>query len=167
MRVDLDTTIRELARRVLGYCILRTGDPGLAEDVAQESLAALVSRWRRHGPPDAPDAFVFAIARRRAARALLRQRLWLSLDRARAQPSDKPDVEASLIERSERDRVIAALSRLPRRDRDLLLLLTAGELPLNQAAGVLGISLSAAKMRAHRARARLRALLEDDRVSPR
>jgi tetratricopeptide (TPR) repeat protein len=97
--VDLDATVRDLARRLLGYCLLRTGDRGLAEEIAQDCLAALVHRWRRHGRPESPEAFVFAIARRRAARAPLRRRLWLPLDRLHGQRDQTPDIEARLIQR--------------------------------------------------------------------
>ena len=63
--VDLERTIGELAPRVLRYTNARLGDPALAEDVAQESLAALV-RACRNGAPRFGEAFVFAIARSRA-----------------------------------------------------------------------------------------------------
>lgn len=44
-------------------CRTKTNDQGLAEEIAQENLAALVPRWIRKGPPDSAVAFVFATAR--------------------------------------------------------------------------------------------------------
>ncbi len=158
--MDLDAAVRDLAPRLLGYCVLRTGDRGLAEDIAQEALAALVRRWRRQGPPDSPAAFVFAIARRRAARAVVRRRLWLPLEAIRQEPARWVDPEEALVERHERRRLMLALARLRRRDREVLLLVAVGGLSLNEAATTLGTTLSAAKMRALRARRRLRELLE-------
>jgi hypothetical protein len=38
----------------------------MAEDIAHDALTGLVRRWRNHGPPDSPEAFAFAIAKRRA-----------------------------------------------------------------------------------------------------
>ena len=159
--MDLDSAVHELAPRLLGYCFFRTGDRSLAEDLAQESLTALVQRWRQHGAPESPAAFVFAIARRRAARAILRRRLWLPLNLASANASTSADPESDLVFKTERQRVLVALSGLAAKDRDVLLLVTVGELPLNEAAAALGITTSAVKMRALRARRRLRELLEN------
>jgi len=159
--MDLDSAVGELAPRLLGYCFFRTGDRSLAEDIAQESLTALVQRWRRHGPPGSPAAFVFAIARRRAARAILRRRLWLPLNLVSGNASTSADPEADLVLRTERHRVLVALSCLTGKDRDVLILVTVGQLSLNEAAAALGITTSAVKMRALRARRRLRQLLEN------
>lgn len=159
--MDLDSVVRELAPRLLGYCFFRTRDRSLAEDLAQESLAALVQRWRQHGAPDSPVAFAFAIARRRAARAVLRRRLWLPLSLVSGNASTSGDPEADLVLRAERNRLLAALSDLGTKDREVLLLVTVGELTFNEVATALGITTSAAKMRALRARRRLRQLLEN------
>src|SRR5262249_39600755 len=71
--------VEEIAPRLLRYCLGETGDRGLAEEAAQEGLAALVQRWRRQGPPESPAAFAFAVARRRAWRLKLRRRLFAPL----------------------------------------------------------------------------------------
>ena len=160
--MDLHGTIRELAPRVLRYAIARTGDPSVGEDVAQESLAALVRHWRRAGPPESAEAFVFSIARRRAVRAMVRQRLWVPIERAFGHRDGAPDPEARTLARAEHERVRAALARLPPRDREALLLVALGELPVAEAAATLHLSVSALKMRVHRARKRLALELEDD-----
>ena len=64
------------------------------------------------------------------------------------------------MSRTELGRTLAALRRLSGKDREALLLAAAGELGLGDTARVLGISLSALKMRIHRARKRLQQLLE-------
>jgi DNA-directed RNA polymerase specialized sigma24 family protein len=56
--------------------------------------------------------------------------------------------------------MLACLTRLPRRDREALLVVAVGGLGTHDAAEALGISVSAVKMRTLRARQRLRALLE-------
>jgi len=160
--VDLDSVVRELAPRVLRYAVARTGDASLGEDVAQESLAALVRHWRRAGPPESAEAFVFSIARRRAVRANVRRKLWVPIERVFGRRDGAPDPEARTLARAERDRVRTAVARLPRRDREALLLVALGELPTAEAAATLGLSVSALKMRVHRARKRLALELEDD-----
>jgi RNA polymerase sigma factor (sigma-70 family) len=159
--VDLDGIVVELAPRVLRYVSARVGDASLAEEIAQESLAALVSRWRKAGPPESPDAFVFSIARRRAGRAVLRRRLHLPLDHASDARAVGPSPEANAVSRAERARVVSALARLPYRDREAILLVAVGSLSMADAAAALGLSVSAVKMRVSRARVRLAALLED------
>jgi len=159
--VDLDAAVRELAPKLLGYCLLEAREPSLAEEIAQDALTALVQRWRRYGPPDSPAAFVFAIARRRAARAAVRQRLWLPLENAFGRRDGRANPEQAVVSSSERAWVLRALSRLRQPDRQVLLLVTVADLGMEEAARLLGISLSATKMRALRARQRLREVLEE------
>ncbi len=158
--VDLDGVLDELAPRLLRYAIGRTSDHGLGEEVAQEALTALVQRWRRHGPPDSPEAFAFAVARRRAGRAVARRRLWLPIEAIGLRPATTPDPEDEAMSNAAARAVRAALSRRSRRDRESRLLVTAGELDTAGAARVLGISESGVRMRTMRARRRLAALLE-------
>jgi RNA polymerase sigma-70 factor (ECF subfamily) len=159
--MELETAVRELAPQLLRYSLGRTGDVSLAEEVAQDALAALVQRWRRSGPPDCPAAFAFAVARRRAGRLMLQRRLLEPLHALLDSRSPLPDPERRVTLRTELDRTLAALRRLPARDREALLLVGAGDLGPTEGAGVLGISVSALKMRVHRARQRLQELLED------
>jgi RNA polymerase sigma-70 factor (ECF subfamily) len=159
--VDLDGTVAELAPRVLRYANARLGDPALAQDVAQESLAALVRACRNGGAPESAEAFVFAIARRRAVRAAWRRRLWAPLELAFGAKTDAPSPEARAIAQDEAARVRAALARLSSRDREAILIVAVGGLAMADAAAALGLSVSAVKMRVSRARARLAALLEE------
>jgi RNA polymerase sigma-70 factor (ECF subfamily) len=75
--------------------------------------------------------------------------------------SPLPDPERRATLRTELGRTLAALRRLPGRDREALLLVGAGELGPTEGARVLGITVSALKMRLHRARKRLLQLLEE------
>jgi RNA polymerase sigma factor (sigma-70 family) len=159
--VTLDDVVRDLAPKLLGYCRLETGDPSLAEEIAQDTLTSLVQRWRKYGPPDSPAAFVFAIARRRSARAMVRRKLWRPIEEVFGLRDGGANPEQKAVRSGERARVARALSRLRHGDREVLLLLTVWDLSMEDAAGTLGISLSAAKMRALRARQRLRELLEE------
>jgi RNA polymerase sigma-70 factor (ECF subfamily) len=159
--VTLDDVVRDLAPRLFGFCHLETGDRSLAEEIAQDTLTALVQRWRRFGPPDSPAAFVFAIARRRSARAMVRRRLWRPIEEALGSSNGGQSPEQAAVASDERARVLRALSRLRHFDRQVLLLVTIGDLGMEEAARALGVSLSAAKMRAMRARQRLRELLEE------
>lgn len=127
--------------------------------MAHDALVALVQRWRRHGPPDSVEAFVFAIARRRATRVVLRQRLLVPIEHLIGRRDGGRDPEAQTIDKSERDRAFAAIARLPPRDREALLMVVAAGLDTATAATAIGISHSAFKVRTFRARRRLAALL--------
>lgn len=153
--MHLETLLSELAPPLLRFTLGLTGERVVAEEAAQEALAALVARWRRHGPPENPAAFVFAIARRRARREQQKRRLLAPLTALfeRLAPGPGPEVQATT--RSELATTLAALDRLPRPEREALLLVAAGERSGGEAAALLGISLSALKMRLHRARRRL------------
>ena len=102
--MDLDAAAAALAPRLIAYALARTACRATAEDIAQEALAALVRRWRRHGAPDSPDAFVFSIAKRRAGRANARRMLLAPLDALRstagAEPSSEQAAGVSQINRA-------------------------------------------------------------------
>ncbi len=163
--MDLESTVRDLAPRLLRFCRGWAVGPEAAEEAAQEALAALVARWRRSGPPDSPEAFVLAIARRRAVRSAIRGRLLAPYhvlgdgrESARAiDPGEGPEARAAA--RAELTRTLAALRTLSDRDRQAILLVAAAELSTEQAAAVAGVSRSAFKMRVHRARRRLTEIL--------
>ena len=164
MGMDLDEAVGELAPRLLRYCHARTGNPRLAEDVAQEALTALVHRWRRQGAPDSPEAFVFAIARRRAARALFRQRLLVPIEVLLGRSDGHPDPERQVVERRDREALLSAIAALRPKDREALLLAATGGLDTASAARVLGVSESAFKVRTFRARKRLTELRRQGNV---
>ncbi len=165
--MDLENAIRELTPGLIRYCAARTGDGSLAEEIAQESLAALVHRWKKHGAPDAPQAFVFAVARRRAARAMLGRRLLLPLDFLLGSRDHTPDPEAAILNKSGCASIVRALEQLSACDREAILMVAVGSVKTTEAARVLGISESALKMRTLRARERLRALMEDEHAPSR
>lgn len=159
MIVDLDEVLRTLTPRLIRYACGRAGDIGLGEEIAQDALTALVQRWYRHGPPEAPEAFAFAIARRRAWRALLKRRLLVPLSAVALHIDRGLDPEAQAMAHVNGRAVRTAIARLPRRDREALLLVAAAELSSAEAARTLGVSDVAFRMRVSRARRRLAELL--------
>jgi RNA polymerase sigma-70 factor, ECF subfamily len=135
------------AQRVLG------AQPA-AEDAAQE---ASLQAWRHHGQcrtPEHPEPWVAAIARREALRALPRPTEPLD---ERAEPVDA-GYEGQAIRRLD---VSRAVGTLPPVDRRLLLARYWADCTQEQAAELLGMPAGSAKVRLHRARARLREALAD------
>lgn len=159
--MELDAVARALAPRLIGYALARTGRLDTAEDVAQDALTALVRRWRQSGPPESPDAFAFAIARRRASRVVARRALTAPLDVIRGIAGTEPSAEHTSEHRAELVVVRSALRSLSRSDREALLLRSVGELSFEHIAAVVGASPAAVKMRISRARRRLAALVQE------
>jgi RNA polymerase sigma-70 factor (ECF subfamily) len=158
--MDLEGTLADVAPGLLRYCTGTSGDPAAGEELAQEALTALVSHWRRHGPPESSRAFVFVVARRLVRRWRWRRRLLVPLEQLRNGRHPDPDPETTTGRRRELHHALAAIRVLPDRERQALLLTIGGDLDVAAAANVLGISRSAFKMRVHRARRKLGSRLE-------
>lgn len=159
---ELEREVRRIAPAVLRFAVGVAGDRDAGADAAQEALAALVDRWRRHGSPDNPEAFALAVARRRARRSRWRRALGRAriADRAALgfQAAPVPPVAEERLALAE---ALARLRHLDRRDREALLLTVAGDLSPSEAARLLGLRPATFRMRLARARARLRELLEE------
>lgn len=159
---ELEREVRRIAPAVLRFAAGVAGDREVGADAAQEALAALVDRWRRHGSPDNPEAFALAVARRRARRARWRRALIgarvADLGTLAFQAAPGSAIAEERIALSE---TLARLRRLDRRDREALLLAVASDLSAAEAARLLGLRPATFRMRLSRARARLRALLEE------
>jgi RNA polymerase sigma-70 factor (ECF subfamily) len=169
-KVRFGKLYREQARAILAYALRRTETPEDASDVVAETF--LVA-WRRLDEVPlgrGERLWLYAVARRVTAnvrraegrRTRLSERLAEMLpDELAVQPQS--DGEAS--------EVLRAMAGLGDEERELLLLDTWDELSPSEAARVLGLTQIAARSRLHRARRRLRALLEEQesagRRSPR
>jgi RNA polymerase sigma-70 factor (ECF subfamily) len=137
-----------------------SGDPAVGEELAQEALTSLVRYWRCSGPPDSPSAFTFTVARRAFRRTRWRQRILLPLEFLVDGHQPDPSPQEVACQRGELVETLAALKRLPPRDRQAILLAVTGDHGVHEASRILGISASAFKMRVHRARQRLSRFLE-------
>ena len=157
--VDLETAVAALAPRLVAYATGRTGCRSTGEDIAQDALVALVLRWRRFGPPESPEAFAFAIAKRRAGRAVMRRALMKPLELSNPERTSMTATGPSYERRAELQHVMRTMRRLRAADREVLLLRAAGELSTEEIASVMRSSVGAVKMRLHRARERLTELL--------
>jgi RNA polymerase sigma-70 factor, ECF subfamily len=140
------------ARRVL---------PGAeAEEAVQE---ALIRAWTRRDAcrtPEAPLPWMLEITRNEARRLL--QRRARRLRQARAEPAPLEEGEDDrLTGATTRVTVEQALARLQGADQDVLRLRYADDLTQAEVARRLGVPEGTAKVRLHRARRRLRTLLED------
>ena len=137
------------AQDVHRFALYLSGDRHEAEDITSETF---VRAWTATVPirTETVKGYLLTIARnlflqglpRKARRAALDERL----------PDARASADAQAEQNSELAVVLARLQRLPEGDRAALLMRAMDELPYEEIARALQISLSAAKTRVHRAR---------------
>ncbi len=165
-KVRFGRLYRAQARAILAYALRRVENPEDASDVVAETF--LVA-WRRLDEVPlgrGERLWLYAVARRVTAnirraegrRTRLSERLAETLPTELAVPPE-PGTEAT--------EVLRAMAGLGDEERELLLLVTWDELSPSEAAKVLGLSQLAARSRLHRARRRLRGLLEEHEAAAR
>jgi RNA polymerase sigma factor (sigma-70 family) len=149
---------------LLGYLARRTAGPDDAADAFGEVLLVLWRRLDDAPPGDEARPWLFGVARRVLAneRRGRRRRSRLVERLAAALPADAFIVPAS--EPSDITSVRAELDRLPADDAELVRLVACEGLTPAEAGRAVGLSCGLARVRLHRARARLRAALEDQPV---
>jgi RNA polymerase sigma-70 factor (sigma-E family) len=144
---------------------LLVGDVATAEDVVQDCFVAMHRAWWRLR--DTSSALYYlrrAVVNR--SRSVLRHRA--VADRYPPLPAlALPSAEESALAVVQRSSVLAALSELPSRQREVLVLRYYADLSEAQIAAAMGISRGAVKTHTSRAKDSLRALLGTHRAFPR
>jgi RNA polymerase sigma-70 factor, ECF subfamily len=152
-------TFGELYQRygpdVYRYVFYLSGNAAIAEDIASETFLRV---WSSERPVHLASvkAYLLAIARNLYLHELRRRGRIAQLD-----PETLPDssfvrgAESRAESRAELREVLAELQQWPEASRSALLLRAVDGLPYEEIAALLGISISAAKVKVHRARLRL------------
>ena len=149
----------ELHRPLRGYIIGLTRDLARAEDLLQETLLQFHRSRHTYRPPRPVRPWAFGIARhvflmdRRAAGRRMRV-----FDENLELPPDLP-VPPGVLGLEDRDAVRGALGKLAEDQREILLLHHVWGFSFAEIARTLGIRAGTAKVRAHRAIARVRRLI--------
>jgi RNA polymerase sigma-70 factor, ECF subfamily len=142
-------TFEELYRshfpEVRRFALYLTGNFAEADDIASETF---VRAWAADAPLKAHSlsAYLFSIARNLHRRSRRRAAF-----QAEA-PDELPGLERELAGRSELAAMLARLQVLPETDRAALLMRAFHDLPYEEIAAGLGISVASAKVKVHRAR---------------
>ena len=156
-------TFHELYSRYAGdvyrFAHWLSGNPHDARDITAETF---VRAWTAPEEPrlESVKAYLFAIARNLHRKQWRRASRHEALDEAMPDPATQPDETA--INREEFERTLAAVHALPEMDRTVLLLRAEEDLSYEDIADVTGLSVTAAKVRVFRARAKLTALLQPE-----
>ena len=162
--LDLRTQLAEHHASAFAWamscCARRRHD---AEDVLHDVYAGVLDHRFRFDGRSSFRTWLFGVIagvarareRRERFRALLRATRAFRIDAP--VPEAPPDAQAIASERHERTR--RALDALPRRQRDVLLLVFYHDLTIEEAARVMGVSLGTARVHYQRGKGRLATLL--------
>jgi RNA polymerase sigma-70 factor (sigma-E family) len=145
-------------RALVRLAVLLVRDVPTAEDVVQDSFVAMHEGWQRLRNADSALAYLrHAVLNR--SRSVLRHRAVVDKHRPNP-PSDMPSAEYGALVRLEQSAVVAALRKLPGRQREAIVLRYYADFSLAETAKAMGISCGAVKSHTARAVAALRADLE-------
>jgi len=165
---DVPTQLAALHPQCFGWamacCGRRRQD---AEDLLHDVYAGVLETGLRFDGRSTLKTWLFGVIARTARARLRRDRLRALLGVRHAAridapaPSTAPDDDAVAADR--RDRTRRALERLPRRQREVLLLVFFHDLTIEEAATVMRVSAGSARVHYHRGKQRLASLLSEDR----
>ena len=155
---SVEALFRAQAASLLGMITVFTGDRRGAEDVVQEAFARLQRAWPGLRDPERAAAYVrttaFNLARSQGRRRSVVERLrWRRAD-------EQSSAEDGVVLRDDQRAVLAAVGRLPGRQKECVLLRFYGELTEAAIAETLGISQSSVKVHLRRGMAALAEMLE-------
>ncbi|MEW5734259.1 MAG: RNA polymerase sigma factor [Thermodesulfobacteriota bacterium] len=155
--MDCESFYKAWHGRLFGYLLRMTGDRELSLDIAQESFTRCFARY---GSLEDAKPLLFTIARhlvfdnhRRSGREVVREA-------EPAAPAGAPDPEQALLGKERTRKLFKALEGLSGPEREALSLAAGKNLSYREIARVCGISEQNVKVRVHRARQKLRKLME-------
>jgi RNA polymerase sigma-70 factor (ECF subfamily) len=159
-QVRFSKLYRDHGRAILEYALRRVEDREDAADVVAETFLVVWRRMEEVPIGDGARLWLYGVARHVLANVHRAERRRTRLGRRLAETL-RTEIAAHPEPQGEAAAVLRAIAALGEEDRELLLLVTWEELSPTQAARVLGISALAARSRLHRARRRLRRLIEE------
>jgi RNA polymerase sigma-70 factor (sigma-E family) len=145
-------------RSFVRLAVLLVRDVATAEEVVQDSFMAMHGAWPQLRDSDKALSYLRQSVVNRS-RAVLRHRVVVDRNAPKPAP-DMPSAEQGALSLLERSAVIAALRKLPPRQREALVLKFYADLSEVQIAATMGISRGAVKSHTARGMASLRSVLE-------
>jgi RNA polymerase sigma-70 factor (sigma-E family) len=139
--------------------VIMLGDQAAAEDVVQDAFLGLYRRWRALDDPERALAYVRASVVN-GCRMVHRQQA--RRDRVRFAALDYESAEAVALIGEEHREVMAALHRLPARQREAVILRFYMELAEGEVAQVMGVSRGTVKSATSRGLATLGRMLREE-----
>lgn len=146
---DFSALYRRHAPDVFRFALYLSGDRGDAEDITSETF---VRAWAAAEPIRAATVkgYLFTIARNLFLQGLRRKSRHVELHDVHPDPGPGPHAQVEWTD--ELQDVLAELQKLPEVDRSALLMRAVDEMPYEEIARALDLSLAAVKVKIHRAR---------------
>jgi RNA polymerase sigma-70 factor (sigma-E family) len=145
-------------RSLVRLAALLVRDVATAEEVVQDAFVAMHGAWRRLRQPDKALSYLRQSVVNRS-RSVLRHRAVVEKYAPKGLPDAQSAENGAMVE-LERSAVVKALSALPTRQREALVLRYYGDLSEAEIAQTMGISRGAVKSHTARGMAALRSVLE-------
>jgi RNA polymerase sigma-70 factor (ECF subfamily) len=144
-----DALYKKYAPDVYHFALYLSGERGEAEDITSETFVRV---WASSEPIRVATVkgYLFTIARNLFLQGLRKKSRQVALDDDLRDPQASPYTQAE--QKAELHAVLAELQKLPEIDRAALLMRAFDEMPYEEIARALGISLAAVKVKIHRAR---------------
>lgn len=154
---------REHYGSLVRLATLVVGDRGVAEQLTQDAFVKLHLRWGGLRRLDRAPAYLRSAVLNGARSHLRRRKVVERHDARRTVAATVPGPESAALGRAEHERVVAALRRLPGRQREALVLRYYLDLAEADIAAAMGVSAGSVKTHLHRGLASLaRDLGEED-----
>ena len=154
--MDFSDLYERYAGDVHRFALFLSGNHALAEDLTSETFVrALLTRDNLQ--VDTVKAYLLAIARNLYIDVLRRDKRLVSLDGIPEHVDPRPAENGIRLAE-----ILEAVQQLPPHEREALVLAVDHELPYERVAAILGCSVPAVKVRVHRARTRLKTILEKE-----
>jgi RNA polymerase sigma-70 factor (sigma-E family) len=163
-RLDAGPAVMQLYamhyRALVRLAALLVRDVPTAEDVVHDSFIAMRDAWHRLRDTDTALAYLRQAVVNRS-RSVLRHQKAMQQTLPQA-PPDVPDVADDVLIRLQRSRVVAALRKLPARQREAIVLRYYEDLSESEIATTMDISRGAVRSHTARGMAALRAAMEQE-----
>ena len=147
------------ATGLVRLAMLMLADQSAAEDVVQDAFLGLYRRWGKLNDPDRAITYVRSSVLN-GCRDVLRRRT-RRIPAALLEPN-APSAEAGVLLAEEHREVLAALRRLPDRQREAVVLRHCLGLPEDEVAQAMNVSRGTVKSTSHRGLAALAKILKED-----
>lgn len=131
-----------------------TGDYYLSGDILQESFTRYMEKYGQEGQN---PALLYTIARNAIVDD--HRKLGRSTRLLDEQEPSRHNPETHMMVREDYRRVLAAMQELEQGDREILSLVVSSDLPYREIARIIGISEANVKVRIHRARVKLKKMM--------
>jgi RNA polymerase sigma-70 factor (ECF subfamily) len=157
--------VRTSLPRLIGIARLVLRDQDRAQDAVQEALVLAWKHVRALRDPGAWDGWLYRLTVRACYRSARYQKA-RDLVELHVVLDDEPETNDFSLSVAERDRLGREIGRLPLDQRTVMVLHFYLDLPLTEAADVLGIPAGTAKSRLHRGLETLRASMAEEPPEP-